>query len=113
MRTAQCSRIERCELSGRLGFNTPREHERTSIKEQDRFFRGYEVLGETIIRFDNIVYAYVHWDETTPHLHAGVTHVSMIRRKRGLNIFQKSSSEKQDYQTFHKHLVTTWSGIQV
>ncbi len=38
-------------------------------------------------------------DETTPHLHARWPDVSTIRRKK-FNALSKSSSQKQDYQTF-------------
>lgn len=51
---------------------------------------------------DNIVYAYVHMDETTPHMHTGVTPCFYDDDKKKLACNYKKFFSRKEYQTFHK-----------
>lgn len=71
--------------------------ELTEPKEQQRFFEEtYQFLKKRYNHADNIYSAYVHMDETTPHLHFAFVPIT----EKG-NISAKEVTNRLDLQTFH------------
>ncbi len=56
---------------------------------------------------DNIVAAYVHMDETTPHMHTGNLRASMTRTRKGLLVTIKSSFHAKNIRLFTKIFLST------
>lgn len=107
--------VNRCELHNVLNrkdvnylggwvITLPENMKNLNKEEQERFFREATKFLEDRYTFDNIAYAYVHWDETTPHLHAGVTPCFYDKKKERFKCSFKEFFTKRDYQTFHKDL---------
>ena len=60
---------------------------------------------------DNIVYAYVHMDETTPHMHTGVTPCFYDDDKGRFACNYKKFFSRKEYQTFHKDFSEYMRGV--
>ncbi len=77
--------------------------ENLSEKDEEKFFeKGYEFLKE---RYGaaNIIYATVHKDERTPHMHVGFVPITEDKRLSAKDLFSKLDLVKlQD--DFHKHM---------
>lgn len=71
--------------------------------EQRKFFKeSYEFLGKRYGE-ENVVYASVHLDEKTPHMHMGIVPVTKDNRLSAKSIFtRKELISLQD--DFHKHM---------
>lgn len=72
--------------------------------ETEIFFREtYKFLSERYGR-DNVVSAYVHMDETTPHIHFAFVPVVTDKKKGGLKVSAKEAIDKKELQVFHGDL---------
>lgn len=71
---------------------------------QKKFFKSTTAFMENRYGHDNIVGAYVHNDETTPHVHFKVTPVFFDRQKRKWRFSAKEMFDKTDLKTFHADL---------
>ena len=74
--------------------------ERYGIREKLFFERSYEFLEKKYGR-DNVVSAYVHLDETTPHMHFAFVPVVHDKKKDISKISAKELLTKKELQTFH------------
>lgn len=73
-------------------------------KEMERFFRAsYDFLEKRYGR-ENVVSAYVHMDEKTPHMHFAFVPVAEDRKKGGFKVSAKEVLSRSDLQTFHADL---------
>jgi peptidoglycan hydrolase CwlO-like protein len=72
--------------------------------ETERFFREtYKFLSERYGR-DNVVSAYVHMDEITPHIHFAFVPVVRDKKKNTLKVSAKEAIDRLELQRFHKDL---------
>ena len=68
------------------------------------FFRAsYDFLEKRYGR-ENVVSAYVHMDEKTPHMHFAFIPVTEDRKKGGFKVSAKEVLTRSDLQTFHADL---------
>ena len=77
-----------------------------SLKEEEtaQFFKEtYKFLSERYDR-DNIVSAYVHMDEVTPHIHFAFVPVVRDKKKDILKVSAKEAVNRLDLQKFHQDL---------
>jgi predicted nucleic acid-binding Zn-ribbon protein len=73
-------------------------------EETERFFREtYKFLSERYGR-DNVVSAYVHMDETTPHVHFAFVPIVRDKKKDILKVSAKEAINKFELQRFHNDL---------
>lgn len=107
--------MQRCELYnvlnrqdvnylGGWAITLPESLKNSSKDQQDKFFEHATWFLENRYGYDNVAYAYVHWDETTPHLHAGITPCFYDEKKQRNKCSFKEFFSRRDYQTFHKDL---------
>jgi len=72
--------------------------------EYETFFREtYKFLSERHGR-ENVVSAYVHMDEITPHIHFAFVPVTLDRKKNILKVSAKEAVSLNDLKTFHNDL---------
>lgn len=79
--------------------------------EQAQFFKAsYEFMAKRYGK-ENVISAYVHLDEASPHIHFAFVPVTMDKKKGGFKVSAKEVITKKDLQTFHqdlsKHLENT------
>lgn len=80
----------------------PKSLQNANEEDKEMFFKEtFQFLSERYGK-DNIVYAYVHMDETTPHMHTGVTPCFYDEDKKRLACNYKKFFSRKEYQTFHK-----------
>lgn len=80
----------------------PQSLQNANEEDKEMFFKEtFQFLSERYGK-DNIVYAYVHMDETTPHMHTGVTPCFYDEDKKRLACNYKKFFSRKEYQTFHK-----------
>lgn len=80
----------------------PKSLQNANEEDKEMFFKEtFQFLSERYGK-DNIVYAYVHMDETTPHMHTGVTPCFYDKDKKRLACNYKKFFSRKEYQTFHK-----------
>ena len=80
----------------------PQSLQNAQEEDKELFFKEtFEFLSKRYGK-DNIVYAYVHMDETTPHMHTGVTPCFYDEDKKRLACNYKKFFSRKEYQTFHK-----------
>ena len=80
----------------------PQSLQNANEEDKELFFKEtFEFLSKRYGK-DNIVYAYVHMDETTPHMHTGVTPCFYDEDKKKLACNYKKFFSRKEYQTFHK-----------
>ena len=107
--------MQRCELynvlnrkdvnyMGGWAITLPESLKNSSKDQQDLFFEHATWFLENRYGYDNVAYAYVHWDETTPHLHAGITPCFYDEEKQRNKCSFKEFFSRKDYQTFHEDL---------
>lgn len=73
--------------------------------ETEIFFREtYKFLSERYGR-ENVVSAYVHMDETTPHMHFAFVPVVMDKKKNIPKVSAKEAIDKKELQIFHEDLL--------
>ena len=69
--------------------------------EQERFFREtYNFLNERYGK-ENVISAYVHLDEITPHMHYSFIPVVEDKKKGGYKLSAKEKITKNDLKSFH------------
>ena len=72
--------------------------------EREKFFKEtYKFLSERYGK-ENVVSAYVHMDETTPHIHFAFVPVVMDKKKNILKVSAKEAIDKKELQVFHNDL---------
>lgn len=82
----------------------PKEMNDKSAAEKRKFFeRTYEFLKERY-GVENVISAYVHMDETQPHMHFAFTPVMYDEKKRRYKFDAKVVGSRKDLRTFHKDL---------
>jgi hypothetical protein len=73
-------------------------------EETEKFFReAYKFLSERYGK-ENVVSAYVHMDEITPHMHFTFVPVVLDKKKNIYKVSAKEAVTRKDLQTFHKDL---------
>jgi len=73
-------------------------------EETETFFKeAYKFLSERYGK-ENVVSAYVHMDEVTPHIHFAFVPVVKDKKKNILKVSAKELIDKRELQTFHKDL---------
>lgn len=76
----------------------------SSEADKRKFFEVcHDFLGKRY-GFDNIVGAYVHLDETTPHMHTKITPVFFDEKKNKVRHSAKDMFNRADLKSFHKDL---------
>ena len=76
----------------------------SSANEQKKFFEeSYKFIGSRYGK-QNVAFATVHQDETTPHMHMGFVPVVYDKKKGKTKVSAKEVVTRQDLQTFHKDL---------
>lgn len=76
----------------------------SSDEEQKKFFEeSYKFIGDRYGK-QNVAFATVHNDETTPHMHMGFVPVVYDKKKGKTKVSAKEMVTRQDLQTFHKDL---------
>lgn len=76
----------------------------SSEADKRKFFEVcHDFLGNRY-GFDNIVGAYVHNDETTPHMHTKITPVLYDEKKNKFRYSAKDMFNRADLKSFHKDL---------
>jgi hypothetical protein len=73
-------------------------------KDPKEFFEGTYKFLENRYGKDNVVSAYVHMDETTPHMHFCFVPVVLDTKKNQYKLSAKEAVNKYDLQTFHNDL---------
>lgn len=80
----------------------PKEMNEKPMSEQRKFFeKSYEFLKERY-GAENIVSAYVHMDESQPHMHFAYTPVCWDGKAERYRFNAKKVGSRKDLQTFHK-----------
>lgn len=73
-------------------------------KKHSKFFKeSYNFLCERYGK-NNVISAYVHMDEKTPHLHFSFIPVTEDNKKGGFKVSAKELITRQDLKTFHQDL---------
>lgn len=74
------------------------------LAEEDLFFEeAYNFLNARYGK-ENVISAYVHYDETTPHMHYAFVPVVEDKKKGGNKLSAKEAVTREDLRTFHKDL---------
>lgn len=90
--------------AGSWVLTLPEQMKDKSLEEQKRFFQvAHDFMAERY-GFDNIVSAYVHNDESTPHMHVKITPVIYDKKKGKYRHSAKDMFDKKDLAFFHQHL---------
>lgn len=91
-------------MVGMWAVTLPEQMKDKSEEVQRRFFEETLDFMKQRYGIDNIACAYVHMDETTPHMHVAVT-PAFYDKKKGRNKYSfKEFFSRNEYGTFHKHL---------
>lgn len=90
--------------AGSWVITLPEKLREASDEDKRRFFvTAHEFLVRRYGR-DNVVGAYVHMDETTPHMHAKITPVLWDEKKQKFRHSAKDMFHKGELYEFHQHL---------
>lgn len=73
-------------------------------EKEAEFFRHTYAFLETKYGAANVVSAYVHKDETTPHMHFSFIPVVPDHKKGGFKVSAKECVTRSDLKTFHEQL---------
>jgi len=74
------------------------------LNDEDKFFQeAYKFLNDRYGK-ENVISAFVHLDETTPHMHYAFVPVVEDKKKGGYKLSAKEKITKTDLATFHKDL---------
>ena len=74
------------------------------LENEDRFFKeAYKFLNDRYGK-ENVISAYVHMDETTPHMHYAFVPVVEDIKNGGYKLSAKEAITREDLRTFHKDL---------
>lgn len=73
-------------------------------KDKERFFEeAYKFLNNRYGK-ENVISAYVHMDEVTPHMHYAFVPVVQDKKHGGYKLSAKEAITREDLRTFHKDL---------
>lgn len=90
--------------AGSWVLTLPEKLKESSPEEQRRFFQvAHDFMAERY-GYDNIVGAYVHMDESTPHMHTKITPVIFDKKKGKYRHSAKDMFDKGDLAYFHQDL---------
>ena len=82
----------------------PKPLNNEDVMNRETFFReAYEFLNHRYGK-ENVVSAYVHLDEVTPHMHYAFVPVVQDKKKGGFKLSAKEAVTRQDLKTFHQDL---------
>lgn len=82
----------------------PQSLNNQGLADEDRFFReAYNFLTARYGK-ENVISAYVHMDEVTPHMHFAFVPVTEDKKRGGFKLSAKEVVNRQDLRTFHKDL---------
>ena len=82
----------------------PKPLNNEDVMNRETFFReAYEFLNHRYGK-ENVVSAYVHLDEVTPHMHYAFIPVVQDKKKGGFKLSAKEAVTRQDLKTFHRDL---------
>lgn len=82
----------------------PQSLNNQGLADEDRFFReAYNFLTARYGK-ENVISAYVHMDEVTPHMHFAFVPVIEDKKRGGFKLSAKEVVNRQDLRTFHKDL---------
>lgn len=73
-------------------------------EEQEKFFRSSYAFLMKRYGKENVISAYVHMDETTPHMHFAYTPVRYDVKSKSYKFDAKTVGSKTDLNTFHKDI---------
>lgn len=82
----------------------PQELKGLPEEEQRRFFEVCTDFVKNRYGEDNVAYAIVHNDETTPHIHIGVIPACVSRKTGKMTVSAASMFDKNDLNTYHDDL---------
>lgn len=74
-----------------------------SENERDFFQASYDFLQKRYGK-ENVISAYVHMDEVTPHMHFAFVPVTEDKKRGGYKVSAKEVVNRRDLQTFHHNL---------
>lgn len=82
----------------------PQSLNNKGFEDEERFFKeAYKFLNDRYGK-ENVISAYVHMDETTPHMHYAFVPVVKDKKKGGYKLSAKEAVTREDLRTFHKDL---------
>ena len=82
----------------------PQSLNNRNFDDEERFFKEtYKFLNERYGK-ENVISAYVHFDEVTPHMHYAFVPVVEDKKKGGYKLSAKEAITREDLRTFHKDL---------
>ena len=82
----------------------PESLKSSPAEEQHKFFEeSYQFIADRYGK-QNVAFATVHNDETTPHMHMGFVPVVYDKNKGKTKVSAKEVVDRQDLQTFHRDL---------
>lgn len=74
------------------------------LENEEKFFKEtYNFLNNRYGK-ENVISAYVHYDEVTPHMHYAFVPVAKDLKKGGYKLSAKEVITREDLRTFHKDL---------
>lgn len=82
----------------------PRELKGLSEEDQRRFFEVCTDFVKNRYGEENVAYAIVHNDETTPHIHFGVVPACISRKTGKMTVSAASMFDENDLKTYHDDL---------
>lgn len=82
----------------------PQSLKNNNIDDEQQFFKEtYKFLNDRYGK-ENVISAYVHKDEITPHMHYAFVPAVEDKKKGGYKLSAKEAITRQDLRTFHKDL---------
>ncbi len=72
--------------------------------EQEKFFQETYNFLESRYGKENVISAYVHLDETTPHIHFAFVPIKFDKQKEYFKVCAKEVLNRSDLKSFHGHL---------
>lgn len=75
----------------------------SEMEQKDFFKASYEFMAKRYGE-ENVISAYVHLDEASPHIHFAFLPVCEDKKKGGFKVSAKEVITKKDLQTFHQDL---------
>lgn len=110
-RTSEVHCLNRKDVNIMCSWVVTLPKEITHPGEQDVFFEEtYKFLEERYGK-ENVISAYVHLDESQPHIHFAFVPVVEDKQKGYLKVSAKERVNRADLQTFHKDLSKTLENV--
>ncbi len=75
-----------------------------TTNEQEKFFQETYNFLESRYGKENVISAYVHLDETTPHIHFAFVPIKFDKQKEYFKVCAKEVLNRSDLKSFHGHL---------